>query len=386
LGSTGSIGEQTLEILKLFGESFEPSVLTARTNWQRLAAQAREVEPDSVVIAEEEFYEPLKAALADMPVKVWAGEKAVAEVAGAGNVDVVVNALVGWAGLVPTVRAAQAGKKIALANKESLVAGGELVMKLAAEKQAPILPIDSEHSAILQCIVGERAPLKRVILTASGGALRDVPLDELPRVTVARALAHPNWTMGPKITIDSATLLNKGFEVVEAKWLFGLEAGQIDVLLHPQSIVHSMVEFCDGALKAQLGTPDMRTPIAYALSFPDRLPLTQDGGFARLDLAGGPALTFAGVDGARYPAFALALDAMEAQGTALCALNAANEVAVAAFIEERIGFTDIVRVIEITLTRCENITRPTLDDLVACNAEARRVATETLNAFPTHTL
>jgi 1-deoxy-D-xylulose-5-phosphate reductoisomerase len=378
LGSTGSIGEQTLEVLGLFGELFEPTVLTAHRNWQRLAEQARAVEPDSVVIADEQFYEPLKQALADLPIKVWAGEEAVASAAEAGNVNVVVNALVGWSGLVPTVRAATAGKKIALANKESLVAGGELVMRLAAEKQAPILPVDSEHSAILQCLVGERSPLRRVILTASGGALRDTPIERLSKVTAGEALAHPNWSMGPKITIDSATLLNKGFEVVEARWLFGLAPQQIEVLLHPQSIVHSMVEFCDGSVKAQMGTPDMRTPIAYALSFPDRLPLPRGDGFERLSLAGQPALSFAEVDHARYPALKIALDAMAAEGTALCAVNAANEVAVAAFLDGRIAFTDIVRVIAATLERIDNIANPTLDDLIACNAAARDVAAQQL--------
>ncbi|MDR2883266.1 MAG: 1-deoxy-D-xylulose-5-phosphate reductoisomerase, partial [Alistipes sp.] len=250
LGATGSIGEQTIEILKLCPERFEPTVLTARSNWRRLAQQARELEPDSVVIVEKEFYEPLKQALSDLPIKVWAGEEDVAAAAGAGNVDVVVNALVGFAGLVPTVRAAGGGKKIALANKESLVVAGELVMRLAKENRAPIIPIDSEHSAIFQCLVGEASPPRRVILTASGGALRDMPLDRLATVTAAEALAHPNWKMGPKITIDSATLVNKGFEVVEARWLFGLAPEQIDVLIHPASIVHSMVEFADGAIKA----------------------------------------------------------------------------------------------------------------------------------------
>ncbi len=374
LGSTGSIGEQTLEILRLHAGMFEPTVLAACTNWQRLAEQAREVEPDSVVIASKEFYAPLKEALADLPIKVWAGEDAVAAAAEAGNVDVVVNALVGFAGLVPTVRAVSAGKKVALANKESLVVAGELIMRLAAEKRAPILPIDSEHSAIMQCLAGESSPPRRVILTASGGALRDVPLSELADVAAERALAHPNWKMGPKITIDSATLVNKGFEVVEAKWLFGLDAGQIDVLVHPQSIIHSMVEFADGSVKAQLGTPDMKVPITYALSFPERLPLPES--FGRWSPADHPPLTFAEVDGERYPALQLAREAMEARGTALCSFNAANEVAVAAFLEGRIGFLDIVRVISRTLESAGNIDRPTLDDYINCNAQARKTAEE----------
>ena len=379
LGSTGSIGEQTLEISTLFSELFEPAVLTANTDWRRLAEQARALKPDSVVIADREFYPPLKDALSDLPVKVWAGKDAVASAAGAGNVDVVVNALVGWAGLAPTVRAAEAGKKIALANKESLVVAGELVMRLAAENRAPIVPIDSEHSAILQCLVGEVSPLRRLILTASGGALRSVPLDELASVRAERALAHPNWKMGPKITIDSATLVNKGFEVVEARWLFGVPDENIEVLIHPQSIVHSMVEFADGAVKAQMGTPDMRTPIAYALSFPDRLPLPDD--FGRLSLTDRPPLTFEPVDSERYPAFGLTRNALAAGGTALCALNAANEVAVAAFLEGRIGFSDIVRVIGETLGRAENIARPTLEDYMECNNEARRHATRLITDY-----
>ncbi|MDR2913213.1 MAG: 1-deoxy-D-xylulose-5-phosphate reductoisomerase [Alistipes sp.] len=371
LGSTGSIGEQTLEVLRLHPELFEPAVLTAHRNWRRLAEQARELEPDSVIIADREFYEPLRDALADIPVKVWAGEDAVAQAAEAGNVDVVVNALVGYAGLVPTVRAVTAGKKLALANKESLVCAGELVMRLSAESRAPVVPIDSEHSAILQCLVGEPSPVRRVILTASGGALRDVPISELADVTAERALAHPNWKMGAKITIDSATLMNKGFEVVEARWLFGLEPAQIDVLIHRQSIVHSMVEFADGAVKAQMGTPDMRVPIAYALSFPARLALRGEG----LSLTGA-ALTFEEVDEARYPALALVRECMAAGGTALCALNAANEVAVAAFLEGRIRFTEIVRTVERTLERAggSGQARPTLDDYIECNSQARRIA------------
>lgn len=374
LGSTGSIGEQTLEVLARYPEMFEPVVLTAHTAWQRLADQARACEPDSVVIADKSFYAPLRDALADLPVKVWAGEEAVAEAAAAGNVDVVVNALVGYAGLVPTVRALEAGKKVALANKETLVAAGELVMRLSSEHRSPLVPIDSEHSAILQCLVGEHSPLRRVILTASGGALRDLPTDALGSVTPERALAHPNWKMGAKITIDSATLMNKGFEVIEAKWLFGLAASDIDVLLHPQSIVHSMVEFEDGALKAQLGTPDMRVPISYALSFPERLPAPDD--FPRLSLADLPALTFERVDAARYPALGLAYDCLKAGGTACCILNAANEAAVAAFLSGRAGYLDVERTVRRTLEKSELIARPVLEDYIACNREARRMAEE----------
>jgi 1-deoxy-D-xylulose-5-phosphate reductoisomerase len=372
LGSTGSIGEQTLEVVALHPDLFEAVVLTARSNWRRLAEQARAVEPDSVVIADREFYPLLRDALADLPIKVWAGDDAVAAAAEASNIDVVVNALVGYAGLVPTVRAVRAGKKVALANKESLVVAGELVMRLASEHRAPIVPIDSEHSAILQCLSGERSPVRRIILTASGGALRNVPLEELATVTPERALAHPNWKMGPKITIDSATLVNKGFEVVEARWLFSLTPEQIDVSVHPQSIIHSMVEFCDGAFKAQLGTPDMRVPIAYALSYPARLLLPES--FGRLSLADHPMLSFEEVDEVRFPALGLVREAMAAGGTALCALNAANEVAVEAFLAGRIGYLDIVRTIGDTLERTENILRPTFDDYIACNTLARRIA------------
>ncbi len=377
LGSTGSIGEQTIEILKLYPERFEPTVLTARHNWQKLAEQARELEPDSVVIAGREFYEPLKKALADLPVKVWTGEDAVAAAAEAGNVDVVVNALVGFAGLVPTVKAVKAGKKMALANKESLVVAGELVMRLAKENRAPIIPVDSEHSAIFQCLVGEASPPRRIVLTASGGALRDMPLEQLATVTAAEALAHPNWKMGPKITIDSATLVNKGFEVVEARWLFGLAPEQIDVLIHPQSIVHSMVEFADGAMKAQLGTPNMRVPIAYALSFPERLPLPEE--FGRLEIEHNPPLGFAPVEEERYPALELVRDCMIAGGTALCVFNAANEVAVEAFLAGRIGFLDIVKVIGQTLQHSTGAVRPSLEDYMECNTAARRTAEGLIN-------
>ncbi len=372
LGSTGSIGEQTLEILKLHSDIFEPITLTAHRNWQRLAEQARELEPDSVVIGDKEFYEPLKNALKELPIKVYAGGDAVAQIGAEINVDVVVNALVGYAGLAPTVKALMAGKKIALANKESLVVAGELVMRLSRENRAPIVPIDSEHSAILQCLAGENSAPQRVILTASGGALRDVPLANLGKVTTAQALRHPNWSMGPKITIDSATLVNKGFEVVEAHWLFGLESEKIEVLLHPQSIVHSMVEFADGSVKAQLGTPDMRVPISYALSFPHRLPSERE----KLKLTD---LTFCEVDPQRYPALQIARDALAAGGTALCAMNAANEVAVEAFLTGRIGFLDIVKIIEKTFAKTENIKNPSLENYINCNNEAKKIANGNLN-------
>ena len=270
LGSTGSIGEQTLDIVRENPERFEARVLTANSHWQRLAEQAREFDADTVVIADEKCYAPLCEALKDTDTKVFAGEEAVAQIAAARGTEVVVNALVGYAGLAPSVAAIEAGKKLALANKESLVVAGALVMPLARERRAPILPIDSEHSAIFQCLAGERAPVRRLIITCSGGAFRDLPREALGSVTAEQALHHPQWKMGAKITIDSSTLVNKGFEVIEAHWLFGTPAEKIAVVMHPQSIVHSMVEFEDGAIKAQLGTPDMHMPISLALMYPDR--------------------------------------------------------------------------------------------------------------------
>jgi|GEM_PF-150797 len=318
LGSTGSIGVQTLDIVRETPSLFEVRVLTANRNWQRLAAQAREFDADTAVIADERYYGQLRDALAGTDVKVYAGEDAVAQVAAGGDTDVVVNALVGYAGLAPTVAALGAGKKLALANKESLVVGGEYVMRLAAEKRAPILPIDSEHSAIFQCLVGEQSPIRRLIITCSGGAFRDLPCEKLADVTVEQALRHPQWEMGAKITIDSSTLVNKGFEVIEAHWLFGTPVEKITVLLHPQSIVHSMVEFEDGAIKAQLGTPDMRMPISFALMYPRRA--TRPG--ERFDFMAHPQLTFAGVDRAKYPALEIACECLRRRGCKVVALPA----------------------------------------------------------------
>lgn len=372
LGSTGSIGCQTLDILRRHPDVSTVETLTAARSWQTLAAQAREFEPDSVAIADKSLYPRLKDALADLPVKVYAGDEAVRQVAGGGNVDVVVNAIVGYAGLAPTVQAVRAGKKLALANKESLVVAGETVMRLAAENKAPIIPIDSEHSAILQCLVGEPSPVRRLIITASGGALRDLPASELASVTPARALRHPNWNMGAKITIDSATLVNKGFEVIEAHHLFGLPADKIDVTLHAQSVVHSMVEFEDGAIKAQMGIPDMRLPIQYALFFPQR-PALEDGRFEFGDFL---SLTFEPVDRVKYPALDIAYDCLRRSGNRGCVMNAANEVAVAAFLEQRIGFTDIVRTIEHALCKVPFASGMSLDDFSECDAQSRAVADE----------
>lgn len=375
LGSTGSIGEQTLDIVRENPDSFEVRILTAHRNWQRLAAQAREFDADTVVIADSTCCEPLRAALADTDTKVYAGEEAVVQVAAGGDTDVVVNALVGYAGLAPTVATLRAGKKLALANKESLVVGGEVVMRLAQEHRAPILPIDSEHSAIFQCLAGEQSPVRRLIITCSGGSLRDFTREQLETVTVRQALRHPQWQMGAKITIDSSTLVNKGFEVIEAHWLFGTPADKIAVLLHPQSIVHSMVEFEDGAIKAQLGTPDMRMPISHALLYPRRAVRPEE----HFDFLAHPQLTFAEVDRTKYPALDIAYDCLRRGGTAACTMNGSNEVAVAAFLGEQCPWTDIVRAIEYALTRAAFSAAPTLDDYAAANAESRRLAAEYLH-------
>lgn len=375
LGSTGSIGEQTLDIVRRNPESFELRILTAHRNWQRLAQQAREFDADCVVIADADCYGPLREALADTDTKVYAGEEAVAQVAAGGDTDVVVNALVGYAGLAPTVAALRAGKKLALANKESLVVGGRTVMRLAEEHRAPIIPIDSEHSAIFQCLTGEQSPVRRLIITCSGGSLRDFPREQLETVTVEQALRHPQWQMGAKITIDSSTLVNKGFEVIEAHWLFGTPADRISVLLHPQSVVHSMVEFEDGAIKAQLGTPDMRMPISYALLYPHRAVRPEE----HFDFMAHPQLTFAEVDRLKYPALDIAYECLRRGGTAACTMNGANEVAVAAFLAGRCRWTEIVRAIEYALARAARSAEPTLDDYAAANDESRRLAAEYLH-------
>ncbi|MBR3794118.1 MAG: 1-deoxy-D-xylulose-5-phosphate reductoisomerase [Alistipes sp.] len=374
LGSTGSIGVQTLDIVRQNQELFEITSLVAGRNWELLARQAIEFDADTVVIADESKYEPLREAMKDYPIKVFTGDAAVSEVVRSSTVDVVVNALVGYAGLHPTIAAIEAGKKIALANKETLVVGGDLVMRMAAEKGVPILPIDSEHSAIFQCLVGERSPISRLIVTCSGGALRDVPIEQLRDVTPEQALRHPQWSMGAKITIDSATLVNKGFEVIEAHWLFGIEAERISVLIHPQSIVHSMVEFEDGAIKAQLGTPDMHIPISYALLFPNRARLASE----RFDFVANPTLTFAEPDRVKYPALDIAYDCMRRGGTAACVMNGANEVAVAAFLGGKCRFTDITASIEYALRKAKFVQRPTLADYEASNEESRALAAEFL--------
>ena len=374
LGSTGSIGAQTLDIARENPERFEVRILTAHRNWEQLARQAREFDADTVVIADKQHYQSLCEALEGTDTKVYAGEEAVAQVAAGGDSDVVVNALVGYAGLAPTVAAIGARKKLALANKESLVVGGACVMPLARERRAPVIPIDSEHSAIFQCLLGERAPVRRLIITCSGGAFRDIPREELAHVTVEQALRHPQWHMGAKITIDSSTLVNKGFEVIEAHWLFGTPADRISVVMYPQSIVHSMVEFEDGAIKAQLGSPDMRMPISFALMYPDRAKRPAE----RFSFVEHPQLSFAEVDGAKYPALGIAYECLRRGGTAACTMNGANEVAVAAFLDRKCAWLDIVRTIEHALQHASFVARPSLDDYAAADAEARRLAAEFL--------
>lgn len=372
LGSTGSIGEQTLDVVRNRREEFEIVTLTAHNNWQRLVAQAIEFEPDSVVIANKKWYSAVCDALGSLPVKVYAGEEAIEQIVRGEQVDVVVNALVGYAGLMPTISAIEAGKKLALANKESLVVGGEIVMKKAMQARIPILPIDSEHSAIFQCLVGEVSPIEKIILTASGGPFLSRDRATMESITVEEALKHPSWSMGTKITIDSATMLNKGFEVIEARWLFGVDAPRIEVVVHPQSVVHSMVEFADGAIKAQLGTPDMRLPIQYALTFPVRESLPAVS--SRFSFTEHANLTFQPVDFDKFPCLRIAYDVLAMGGNGGCILNAAGEIAVEAFLERRISFTDITKIIELTLKQATFTKEITLNNLSDSNREAREIA------------
>ena len=373
LGSTGSIGTQALDVVRDNADRFEVYALVARQNVDLLAQQAREFRPEVVVIADEQHYSPLKEALADLPMKVWAGADAIADVVQMAPVDVVLTAMVGYAGLRPTLAALEAGKAVALANKETLVVAGELVTATARRTGAPILPVDSEHSAIFQCLVGQDASaVEKVILTASGGPFRTTPREALADVTPAEALRHPNWSMGAKVTIDSASMMNKGFEMIEARWLFGLPPEQIEVVVHPQSIVHSMVQFADGAVMAQLGTPDMHLPIAYALAYPHRL----RSAAPRLDFAQLSTLTFEAPDRERFRNLDYAYEAARRGGNMPCILNAADEVAVATFLSGKIGFLAMSDVIAETMARTTFIATPTYDDYVLTDAEARRIATE----------
>lgn len=373
LGSTGSIGTQTLDVVAANPDLFAVYAITANNNVDLLIKQARTFHPEAVVVANEAHYNTLREALTDLPIKVFAGSDAVAQVAALPSVDTVVTAMVGYAGLKPTIEAVKAGKRIALANKETLVVAGELVTRLVQQHHAAILPVDSEHGAIFQCLVGENADeVEKIILTASGGPFRNKSCEELASVTAKDALRHPTWQMGAKITIDSASLMNKGFEVIEAKWLFGLRPEQIDVVIHPQSIIHSMVQYRDGSIKAQLGVPDMRLPIEYALTFPQR----RQTNFERLDFTKCSQLTFEQPDPTRFRNLALAFEAMRRGGNMPCALNAANEIAVDAFLHERIGFLQMSNLIETVLERTTFIATPSYNDYVACDTETRQIARE----------
>ena len=373
LGSTGSIGTQALQVIAEHPDLFEVYCLTANNRVELLAQQAHQFKPAAIVIANEARYDELKKLMADEPdIKIYAGARALDEIVEAAPIQMVLTAMVGFAGLSPTIHAIKAGKAIALANKETLVVAGELILSLAQQYHTPILPVDSEHSAIFQSIVGEdNNPIEKILLTASGGPFRLLPADKLSTVTKADALKHPTWDMGAKITIDSATMMNKGFEVIEAKWLFGVEAHQIQVLVHPQSIVHSAVQFHDGAVKAQLGVPDMRLPIQYAFSFPQRLPLSGD----RLNLFQHP-LEFFEPDLNKFRCLALAFEAIRQGGNMPCIVNAANEIVNRAFLEDRCGFLQMAEIIEQTMQKATFDKNPTYDTYVATDAEARRIAAE----------
>ena len=377
LGSTGSIGTQTLDVIRQHPDWFTVEVLTAQHNWELLVAQALEFKPNTVVIGNEDHYSKVKEALSGEPIKVFAGQKAIAQVVEMDTIDVVLTALVGYSGLIPTVHAIRAGKQIALANKETLVVAGELITALAKQHGVNIYPVDSEHSAIFQCLVGEfHNPIEKIILTASGGPFRGKDTTYLSSVTREQALKHPNWDMGAKITIDSASLMNKGLEVIEAKWLFGLKTEQIDVVVHPQSIVHSLVQFEDGSIKAQLGLPDMRIPIQFALSYPDRL----KSNFERFNFANYPQLTFEQPDVKTFRNLQLAYDALAAGGNAPCILNAANEIAVAAFLNRQIGFLEMSDLIEETLNQANFLARPQLEDYIESDRQARELSENILTS------
>ncbi len=380
LGSTGSIGTQTLDVVRAYPDRYSVYALCAHRSIDKLVEQALEFHPEVVCIADESLYEELKEKLSTVTSqfsipKIWAGSDAIAQVVTMPSIDIVVAAMVGYAGLRPTIEAIKAGKTIALANKETLVVAGEIICDLAVKHHAPILPVDSEHSAIFQSLVGEdRSEIEKILLTASGGPFRTYSLDRMRTVTAADALRHPNWDMGAKITIDSASMMNKGFEVIEAKWLFGVPVEKIEVLVHPQSVVHSAVQFTDGAIKAQLGAPDMRLPIQYALSFPERLA----SDFPRADLFALGALTFEKPDLERFPNLGLAYEATRRGGNMPCVLNAANEVANLAFREGRCAFLQMSDIISTTMAQTPFIAKPSYEDYVATDAEARRIAEQQL--------
>ena len=376
LGSTGSIGTQTLQVISEHSDLFEAYVLTAGSNADLLIRQAKQYKPQCVVIADESKYEYVQEALANEPVQVYAGADALCQVVQMEPVDIVLTALVGFSGLRPTISAIKAGKPIALANKETLVVAGELITQLCLEHKVPLLPVDSEHSAIFQSLMGEVSPIEKIILTASGGPFRTFSLDELRNVTPAQALKHPNWDMGAKITIDSASMMNKGFEVIEARWLFDVTPDKIQVVVHPQSILHSAVQFEDGAVKGQMGMPDMRVPIQLALSFPERL----KSSFPRIDWWGLKDLTFEKPDPEKFRCLQMAYEAIKTGGNAACIVNAANEVVNLAFRQERCGFLQMADIIEETLQRVPHQDKPTLQDYLDCDRESRRIAEEIIQS------
>ena len=362
-----------MEVIAAHPENFQVEVLTSQNNIELLIQQAKKFSPNAVVIANDSHYTIVKEALASLPIKVYAGENALASVMEMDSIDLVLTALVGFSGLKPTIQAIKSGRAIALANKETLVVAGELITSLARENGVNILPVDSEHSAIFQCLVGEfHNPVEKIILTASGGPFRGKKKNELTNIKKEQALKHPNWTMGAKVTIDSATLMNKGLEVIEAKWLFALEASQIEVIVHPQSIIHSMVQFKDGSIKAQMGLPDMKLPIQFAFGYPNRL----TSNFPRFDFAQYPALTFEQPDTKTFRNLALAFEALEKGGNWPCVLNAANEVAVAEFLKDRIGFLEMSELVEQCMTKTTFISNPTYEDYVNTDVETRRLAME----------
>jgi len=368
LGSTGSIGTQSLEVIEKYPDRFEVEVLTANNNSRLLTEQAKKFHPNIVVIGNEKKYTEVKDALKDFPIKVYAGAPAIEQIVQTESIDMVLTAMVGFSGLIPTLRALEAGKHIALANKETLVVAGELITALAKKKQVGILPVDSEHSAIFQCLVGEYMnSAEKIFLTCSGGPFRGKTREQLMKVTPEDALLHPNWEMGAKITVDSATLMNKGFEMIEAHWLFGLSPENIEVVVHPQSVIHSMVQFSDGSVKAQMGLPDMRLPIVYALGFPERLSTD----FPRFTFRNYPSLTFETPDIKNFRNLALAFDAIHRGGNIPCVLNAANEIVVSAFLEKKIGFITMSDIIEEMLNKSVFIARPSLDDFIMTDTETR---------------
>ena len=375
LGSTGSIGTQALDVIKEHPDIFSVELLVAQNSWELLVRQAIEFQPNTVIIANQHHYPKVKEALAGQPIKVFTGKQSILDSVVSSEIDMVLTAIVGFAGLEPTIRAIEAGKAIALANKETLVVAGELVTNAAMENRIPIIPVDSEHSAIFQCLVGEQSPIEKIILTASGGPFRNHTMEQLMQVTKDQALNHPNWCMGQKITIDSASLMNKGLEVIEAKWLFGLKPNQIEVVIHPQSIIHSMVQFIDGSIKAQMGLPDMKLPIQYAFSFPERL----TSSFPRMDFAVNQTLTFEIPDTKRFPSLMLALESLRIGGNMPCVLNAANEVAVDAFLKEQIGFMAIPKVVEGALHAIPFIEHPRFVDYQQTDSETRIKSYELIN-------